>query len=395
MSDAKTNLPVLEHLISTTKWEDIDKHQLIAIQHLLNDTLTFLLHLQPHFSQILAIGIPYSNRDEVIKILQKNKITVNAPQLTELENSSYLVDIITRMLNSEKKSYLILEDGGYIGECLHNNSRDSLATCIGAVEQTKAGLWKYEKLKKNGLLTIPVYTVANSELKDLAEAPEVGEAVIRNLEILLKKLGIDFTNKVVTILGYGWIGSNTAKALRRRTENILVFDVHNIRMVKARLDRFTTSDFIDVIRKADIIIGCTGTRSLESQFFKDLKNNVVLVNATSKRVEFDMDWLNKNTEKKLTSDGSIYELDSKNIVVLADGTPINFFVGESVPPQIMDMIISEMFVCIRNAIQRTNTVPDVYSVSTTDEENIAKTWLSFNGDWLDERQKSQKKSRWL
>jgi sugar-specific transcriptional regulator TrmB len=330
MSIIKVDLPVLKKLKELnsqgSKASQHTIYKLIAIQHLLKDTLIFLLELKPIFDDIFVIGIPYSNRDEVIQELRKEGIVVNTPTLEELESYSFLTPLIKDSItdkNGKRIPYVILEDGGYIGKCLHENSESSLTTCCGAVEQTKAGLWRYQELRDNKKLKIPVFTVANSELKDIAEAPEVGEAVVRNTEDLLNKIGVNLTEKNFFILGYGWIGLNTAKSLRRRTSNILVFDGRNVRRLRARLDGFQTSAYEDGIKWADIIIGITGRRSLKTESFKNLRNGPLKANdlaikagIPSGRVyEVIMSLVNKGWLKKTGERPSIYDAQNPRQVL--------------------------------------------------------------------------------
>ena len=73
------------------------------------------------------------------------------------------------------------------------------------------------------------------------------------------------------------------------------------------------------------------------------------MNASSKRVEIDVDSLGRFSKKIRTVKGSHdeaiigteYEFkDGKKVILLAEGYPINFYASESVPDKLIDLILT-------------------------------------------------------
>jgi len=380
-------LPVTSQIASTLPKDLFDGLILIAIQHLLRDTLTFLLELKKlGFRKIIVLGKSYSSRDEVIQELNKNGIFASVHSNDELDDSNFICKEVSKIYEEciqNKTKFLILEDGGYIVPSLHKACPKLLNFCLGAVEQTKTGHWRDEELEKSVSLKIPVISVAYSALKQIIESPEVGNAIARNLEVLLVKMGSSLSQRYVSVLGYGWIGQNTAIALKNRHAKVSVYDKSYVTTVKAHYDArrygFQIVDRATGLTSAEIIIGATGDpkASLKAEDFAILRDGVILVNATSKQIEFDIPYLESCCTNRIVhaSLGTEYIMrNGKKIVVLADGFPINFFVGESVPESIIDIIIAEMLVCLRKLVMG-NLQNKIYTITLGEEDKIAEEWL--------------------
>ena len=376
----EVKLPILRKLVSeSTKYDCIPT---IAIQHLKPDTYQFFKELKnAGFEPIIISGIEYSTDPEVLKQLEEDGYKITNPKNTDLFNPEYWDKFAGNELikwNKEKQEYIILEDGGYIGTTFHKSRKPYLETCKGVVEQTKNGYWKYKELEKSGELSIPVFTVANSKLKELVEAPEVGLAIAKSLDQNLDKLNDSVNHKTIMILGFGSIGKTVAKALKERNvAELLIFDSDSVKLIEARFNNFKTIQKEEGLQKADIVIGCTGRQSLDPEDYDLVKDGVILANGTSKKVEFDMQWLTDNSKNTKTKGRIIdFEILSKKITVLAKGEPINFEANVSVSPETIDIVISEMFVCMQR-IMKGGLENKVYTISIEDEQKISDLWLEF------------------
>lgn len=380
-------LRVTKKIIESLPKDIFDDTILIAIQHLLRDTLVFFLLLKRRFNfyKIVVLGKDYSSRLEVVQRLNKEGIFANVYSNDELDDHRFICKNLSTFYNECKRNkikYLILEDGGYIVPALHKGCPRLLDFCLGAVEQTKTGYWRDKKIEK---LKIPIISIASSTLKQIAESPEVGNAIARNLDIFLTKINCSLSQRNVGVLGYGWIGRNVAIALANRGAKVLIYDENAIQMIRAQIDardyNFKIENRETVLKLAEIIIGATGNplSKLKAKDFKDLKNNVILANATSKQIEFDIPYLEKNAReiKRISSKITKYIMkNGKTIVVLNNGYPINFAVGESVPGPIIDIIIAEMLVCLKK-LKTEKLKNKIYEISEEEEREIANEWLKL------------------
>lgn len=376
----QVKLPILTKLVSqSTKHDCVPT---ISIQHLKPDTYQFFRNLQKAgFGPLVVSGIEYSTDLDVLKQLEKDGHKVKNPKNTELFDPKYWDRFVggeLKQWKEAKKEYVVLEDGGYIGIVFHQERPEYLETCKGAVEQTRNGYWRYKELEDSGKLSIPVFTVANSKLKSLVEAPEVGLAIARGLEQNLDRLHDSLNHKTVLILGFGSVGRTVAKALEgRNVSELLVFDSDSVKLMEARFSNFKTAQRDDALKAADIIVGCTGRRSLLPEDYDLIKDGAILVNGTSKRVEFDIEWLGDNSKGTVVDDTAMsFDILSKKITVLAKGEPINFEANVSVSPETMDIVMSEMFVCMQRIVSST-LENKTYTISAEDERKISDLWMEF------------------
>ena len=125
-----------------------------------------------------------------------------------VERYSDLTGAIRRHLDRARaigQRTLVLDDGGYIYPILFSQFRDRLQEIIGIIEQTTSGIWK---LRPYDTIALPVFNVAESELKATIEAYGVTDAVVRNLQ----RLAPDemWEGRPALVIGLGKLGSGIA-----------------------------------------------------------------------------------------------------------------------------------------------------------------------------------------
>ena len=378
--NTEVKLPILSKLVSeSTKYGNIP---VLTIQHLRPDTYQFFKELKiAGFGPLLISGIEYSTENSVLEQLKKDGYKIKNPKNSELLTTEYwdaFVGTEIKRWNETNQEYMILEDGGYIGTVFHEHRKQDLKTCKGIVEQTANGLWKYEELERSGMLSVPVYTVAKSMLKRTVEAPEVGLAIVKSLEQNLDKLHNSLNHKTILILGFGSIGKEVAKTIKgRNPSKVLIYDSNSTIMMEAKYSGFETTLKEAGLQKADIVIGCTGRKSIMPEEYNSVKDGVILVNASSKRVEFDISWLKENCTNTESNESVLsFEILSKGIRILSKGEPVNFDSNVSVSPETIDVVISEMFVCVQN-IMGGGLENKVYAISEEDERRISDLWMDI------------------
>ncbi len=323
---------------------------LILIQHLLSDVKDFLEALEVagvDKKRMFIIGIPYSSKEEVVEEL-KQKYKVCAP--TSYPFDEYVEDALRKafkICKRESLSLLIIEDGGYAVPIIHERFKNSIGYCKGAVEQTTNGIWRDKELvlKKGLKLGFPLVSIPDCKLKQEIEAPFIGKVVIRNIQILLSKIGRFIEGKKLGIVGYGTIGRKIAEEAKNQKAIVSVSEINPVKSLIARLGGFDTKSILDLVKESDLIIGATGRKSIGRAEILGLKNNAILASVSSKRVEIDIEELESLCiERNPTEIGTYYELVNGNkVLLLANGFPVNFFSSESVPDRIIDVILTLMF----------------------------------------------------
>jgi S-adenosylhomocysteine hydrolase len=359
------SLNTLSHAAEDCNKKLFSNYIIIVIQHLLSD----FIHLIESFIQygavkedIFIIGIPYSTKEKVIRYLHINEFNnletpVSYPFLDQVVTT--LNKAILNAKNKNKK-IVIIEDGGYAVPIIHKKFTNDISHFIGAVEQTANGIWRDRDLikkvkgknstKKNPKLLFPVINVAESEIKARLESPLIGKAVVNNL---LKLLGLNFTDlsgKKVGLVGYGRTGSKIAEKLKSEGAIIKVRSTKSIDNNEARRDGFeVVNSYLDLIRDSDLIIEATGQIWGQRDEILALKHGSWFISASSKRLGIDYNEFKKLIDKSkiinLPNIGKRYQLkkENKNIVLVADGYPINFFNSESVPDRMIEFIPTLLF----------------------------------------------------
>lgn len=372
--DAK--LPVLNHHYSAWRDKNIFQRQiLLAIQPLFGDSYGLLMNLQKSGLEIFSvIGLDYSSRPEIKERLLKNNIRCAIVSIADI--NSMVKDQLSEafaVCEATGKRLLILENGGYAVPIIHEHFAHKAHLCTGAVEETKQGLWKDQKI---GLLLFPVIQTADTPIKKI-ESAHIGEPVVIALSTILKKAGLGIQGKKIGVLGYGWIGSSVARVLKMRSSHVLVYDKDPIKNIEAYYQGCVHGNRDTVLEESDIIIGATGQTSIEGEDFEKLKSGVFLASASSKRIEFDINYLEQNSYNIAQAETHIKEYHlakSKKIVhLLANGEPVNFLV-ESLPHEIMDLMMADMYLCLVSLC--TTSLPHTLQPSGSETElAIAKTWL--------------------
>jgi adenosylhomocysteinase len=372
--DAK--LPVLNHHYSLWRDKNIFHNKILfAIQPLFGDSYGLLMCLQKSGLEIFSvIGLEYSSRPEIKEKLQKNGIRCTTVSTNDIlaEVTAHLTEVFA-LCESTGKRLLILENGGYAVPLIHEQFAHKAHLCAGAVEETKQGLWKDQKISTP---LFPILQTADTPIKKI-ESAHIGEPVVMALSSILKKAGLGIQGKKIGVLGYGWIGSSVARVLKMRSSHVLVYDKDPIKNIEAYYQGCVHGNRDTVLQESDIIIGATGQTSVSGDDFLKLKSGVFLASASSKKVEFDINYLEQNSYQSAEAETHIKEFHlthSKKIVhLLAKGEPINFLV-ESLPHEIMDLMMADMYLCLATIC--TSVLPPILQPSGIETElGIAQTWL--------------------
>ena len=132
-----------------------------------------------------------------------------------------------------------------------------------------------------------------------------------------------------------------------------------------------------------MIVGCTGTTVMTKNVILQLNNNPILVNASSKQVEIDVQFLQK-AASKIESHlwGKLYKLGknrSRNIYLLAEGYPVNFYSSDSIPASDIDVIIALMMKSASYLVLNADELElGIYPPKEEIEDEIAEMYISLH-----------------
>lgn len=239
---------------------------------------------------------------------------------------------------------LVIDDGGYVLPRLHKDFEPFLNLFKGTVEQTKSGIWKLRPFDEDHRM--PIFSVAESELKATVEAQGVAQAALTNLRRLLPAEKFDGRRAVV--VGYGTIGAALAELLRRQNVDVQIADSSSSKLVAARERGFQVSDDLPGLLE-DVnpryIFSCAEPGAVGEEAFERIARDCVLVSLTSRDVAFDKNALARLFDSsRFGTVGTLYLRENPRcrILLLADGFPINFHFAESMPNQQSDLVMASL-----------------------------------------------------
>jgi adenosylhomocysteinase len=334
----RCQFPVLQHL--SRECPPARGRRLILVTHLLPTARPFVRALSGSF-EIELVGIPYSSDTETCAQLEEDGIRVAVADSVDSLPGLALERVLASLRSGAP--VVVQEIGGYLAEFSTELGR--YPNFLGVVEDTNNGHWRYAKRDRQ--LRYPVVSIAQSPIKRL-EDRQVGQAVAFSVDRVLRESFYDtVAGKSALILGFGSIGSACANALRQRSARVTVHDVDPVRNASAGIEGYNVLVADPQRIEADVIIGATGTCSLDRRMLARIPQGAVLFSASSKRVEIDIAALEEDFDTApLAPDIQIYR-DGDHFFYLAyGGYPVNFR-DESVLGPALDAVYSELFVCIR------------------------------------------------
>src|SRR5690606_1272717 len=146
------------------------------------------------------------------------------------------------------------------------------------------------------------------------------DAIRRATDIML-------AGKVAVVGGYGDVGKGSAASLRGAGCRVIVTEIDPICALQAAMDGFEVKKMIDAVKEADIIVTASGCGDLITEkYFRAMKDKAIVCNIGHFDIEIDMEWLNKHyghTKDVIKPQVDLYNIDGKEIIVLAEGRLVN------------------------------------------------------------------------
>ncbi|MBI2378512.1 MAG: NAD-binding protein [Deltaproteobacteria bacterium] len=330
-------LPMLEAAL-----EDLEGNQplrtknVLMVSHFLATTVPLALAMKRAGAELentVMVGTPYGSNTTVVDTLRDLGFDLRVPKLSVADYRKAvekgLDDAVARH-RKNGQNVVVLDDGGLVADLLHSSSK--YADVRGAfklVEQTTGGVIVSEK----HALETPIINAARSKSK-MREAPYIGQAVAEKVCQGLQRIGTKLSAKKAVVIGFGTVGKELAKQLRQQGAKVVVIEPSETRRNAAKDAGFSVSESVKKhLASADVLIGCTGTRSLSIEDVRQLKPGATIASASSKQTEFPMDEVKKEARaaKPIEPDVPVVTLPSfeysfgrKSLTVLGDGWPVNF-----------------------------------------------------------------------
>lgn len=352
--------------------------EMVFILHFLSDLLAFahamsLCGLDYQRCHFLYKAYLYPLVDEIEGQLRGRKAKV-APLVEDVNLDTVLRSAIASSERGGRK-IIVVEDGGYIVPRIHSPDYEDHLHCFrGAVEQTTKGIWATEEV---GELRIPYLNVAQCDEKAENEPPLVANAIWENVRRLLFDFDfdLDLRRRPVLIVGFGTIGSKLAELLTALKYDVSVYDQSDDRREAAETLGYTVSrDMTQLFAPDLIVIAVTGTTSIGRSELREMRHNTVPVSASSDQLEIDFRALKAMAEPPIPAEhyqtGELcYEryrlFNQREIVLVAQGFPVNFWNRESLGPKLAQVAMIPLFLAASEVASN-----DGLSVGAADVETV-------------------------
>lgn len=341
------------------------------VSHLLGDVVPMGFALKDagaEFSRTVVVGTPYGTNPSVKATLEDIGFDVRKPKLSIDDYKKTVKKAIDDIIERHKKNgepICVLDDGGLVTDLLHTHQEYApYRKYFRIVEQTTGGLLLVEKHKLESV----VVNVARSESKAL-EGEAIGEVVAAKIVQALGRFGGGLKGKDTVLIGYGVVGPHVASEIAARGGKVTIIERNLTRAAAAKKAGFhvvvdngdarSAAARVASLKKADLVVGATGRRTLSLEDMKHLRHGAAIASASSKRIELAMEDLTKaasvrvelpSNEPLVTLPTAQYRLGDRDLFVVGDGFPVNFDGGvQSVPPEKIQLTDAAMLAALFQA----------------------------------------------
>ena len=220
---------------------------------------------------------------------------------------------------------MILDDGGDLTNMVFDIYPELVDGIKGLSEETTTGVHRLYERMKNGTLLLPAINVNDSVTKSKFDnkygcRESLVDAIRRATDLML-------AGKVAVVAGYGDVGKGSADSLRGAGCRVMVTECDPICALQAAMDGYEVVTMDEAVTRAQIVVTATGNVNIiKDTHFLAMRDKVVVCNIGHFDNEIDMEWLNKNyghTKNIIKPQVDMYNLNGKDVIVLAEGRLVN------------------------------------------------------------------------
>ncbi len=244
-----------------------------------------------------------------------------------LSNPRQAVHLLSKIILEEQ--FLIMDHGGYFApssqEIVNSFPREQF---LGFTEHTLNG---YRRYKRVDVKNKPIISIANSSLKKASDS-ECAESIAHMLDHMLRNYfgtKIKNSNLKIGVIGCGVMGSSFGyQCVKLGASKVYCADENPLQLILPSNNGIIPETIDFICGECDIILSATGVRAIQPKHYYLMKNNALLLTATSSDDELGLEnLLESSTLTKKNSDESIstykVELTGRNLLLVANGNAPN------------------------------------------------------------------------
>lgn len=328
----------------------------------------------------------FSTQDHAAAAIAAAGIPVYAWKGMNEEEFNWCIEQTLFFGSFDKPLNMILDDGGDLTNMVLDDYPELIAGIKGISEETTTGVHRLYERMKNGTLSLPCINVNDSVTKSKFDnkygcKESLVDAIRRATDVMM-------AGKLAVVAGYGDVGKGSAQSLRGAGARVMVTEIDPICALQAAMDGFQVVKMDDAAKIADILVTATGNLNIiTDRHFKSMKDKAIVCNIGHFDNEIDMAWLNKNygkTKEIIKPQVDIYNVDGKEIIILAEGRLVNLGCAMGHPSFVMSNSFSNQVLAqIELWLNHTNYENKVYVLPKHLDEKVARLHLAKVGAALE------------
>ncbi|TAG04232.1 MAG: adenosylhomocysteinase [Cytophagia bacterium] len=232
---------------------------------------------------------------------------------------------------------MILDDGGDLTNMVFDQYPELAEGIRGLSEETTTGVHRlYERMRK-GTLLLPAINVNDSVTKSKFDnlygcKESLVDAIRRATDVMM-------AGKVAVVAGFGDVGKGSAASLRGAGARVIVTEIDPICALQAAMEGYQVMKMENAAAIADIFVTATGNLHIISEkHFRKMKDKAIVCNIGHFDTEINVAWLNENygdTKIEIKPQVDKYNIDGKDIILLAEGRLVNLGCATGHPSFVM------------------------------------------------------------
>ncbi|GAB4091609.1 adenosylhomocysteinase [Flaviaesturariibacter terrae] len=329
----------------------------------------------------------FSTQDHAAAAIAAAGIGVFAWKGQTLEEADWCIEQTLFFGAADRPLNMILDDGGDLTNIVLDKYPELVQHVKGISEETTTGVHRlYERMAK-GTLPVPAINVNDSVTKSKFDnkygcKESLVDAIRRATDVMM-------AGKVAVVGGYGDVGKGSAASLQGAGCRVIVTEIDPICALQAAMDGFEVKKMENAVAEADIIVTASGCRDLITEkHFRKMKDKAIVCNIGHFDIEIDMAWLNQaygETKDTVKPQVDIYNVDGKDIIILAEGRLVNLGCATGHPSFVMSNSFSNQTLAQLELWTNGDKYENkVYVLPKHLDEKVARLHLSKIGVELDE-----------
>ncbi len=334
----------------------------------------------------------FSTQDHAAAAIADSGVPVYAWKGETLEEFDWCIRQSLHAFEGGKALNLILDDGGDLTNMVLDEYPDLIPDIKGLSEETTTGVHRLYERQRNGTLSVPAINVNDSVTKSKFDnkygcRESLVDAIRRATDLML-------AGKVAVVAGYGDVGKGSAQSLRGAGVRVIITEIDPICALQAAMDGFEVKRMIDAVTEANIVVTATGNKDIiDGELFKLMKDKTVVCNIGHFDNEIQIAWLEENysdTKVQIKPQVDLYNVDGKDIILLAEGRLVNLGCATGHPSFVMSNSFSNQVLAQIELWQYSDKYENaVYMLPKQLDEKVASLHLKHIGVELDKLSKEQ------